>query len=279
MLNKLWNSYFENYKKLIIIPITLIILMSGSLITNKLIYGEFVSKDVSLKGGYQARITTNTPLNLTSLNDVEITVITNPITGELKGYDLVSEKEITSQQLSEILNVNEEDVSVGYKSATIAQNFYHQSIIAILIAFALMGGVVYYYFRQVGPTISITLSTLFDVIGLLGLMNVLGLKLSSASIGALLMIIGYSTDSDVLLSTNIFKRKDDSLKSRMLRAFKAEITMDSAALIVFATMYLLTINKIIKDIAIILFFGIIFDLINTWLGTAAVQRMLLKKEK
>ena len=114
---------------------------------------------------------------------------------------------------------------------------------------------------------------------ILGLMSILGIELSAGAIGAMLMMIGYSTDSDILLATNIIKRREGTLEERMKRAIKSEITMGVAAFVAFFVMYSLSTIEVIKQIAIILLFGLIFDVINTWLGNAGFQRLYLEYKK
>ena len=286
---KAWKYYFKNYKKLTLIPIILSLIMFGALGYSKITTGEFFQKDVSVKGGYTATITINQEINVQELTPefgkLEIRIIRDALQTNIQGYELLGEQELVSTELITFFQENygitltNDDVSIGFQSAAIAKTFFEQATKALLLAFILMGGVVFYYFRKPSPSISIILSTFLDVICILGAMNILGIKVSTASIGALLMIVGYSTDSDKLLSTNILKRKDKPLKERMLRAFKTELTIDVAAFVVFATMFLLSNVIMIKEIALILLLGIFFDLINTWFGTAALQRILVVEKK
>jgi preprotein translocase subunit SecF len=290
--SKAWNYYYKNYKKLVIIPLILIIVMTSVLAYTKITTGEFFAKDVSVKGGYTATVTTSQELNvqdlsskLSFLDNPEIRVIKDALQTQILGYEIISEKNLTSTQIIDFfadeygITLDSQQVSIGFQSAAIASTFFEQATKALLLAFLLMGAVVFYYFRKPASSLSIILSTLLDVICILGTMNWLGIKVSTASIGALLMIVGYSADSDILLSTNIIKRKDKPLKERMLRAFKTEMTINLAAFAVFATMFLLSNVVMIKEIAIILLFGVFYDFINTWLGTAALQRVLVVERK
>jgi len=280
-LSKVWKIYFEHYRKFMIIPVILLLITGGSLVYNKFSTGEFISKDVTLKGGYQARISTNESLDFSvlGLTDLDVKVIRSPISSALRGYDLVTANELNTNDLGQALGVDPSVISVAYKSSNIAASFYNQAMLILALSFILMGAVVFYYFRELPPSVSIITSTLLDVIGLLGFMNLMGIQLSTASIGALLMIIGYSTDSDILLSTNIIKRTDGTLSERMLRALRTELTIDISAISVFAIMFLLSNNAIIKSISIILLFGVFFDVINTWLGTAGIQRIILGRRQ
>ncbi len=290
-LGKVWDFYFNNYKKMSIIPLALLIVMVAAIFYTHLTIGDFFQKDVSLKGGYTYQISTNATINvndlaskLTFMQSPDIQVIKNALQTQVQGYEITTETNVTTEKVVEFfnsnydLNLTENSIALAFQSPTIASSFFAQATKAVILAFVLMGAVVFYYFRKPAPSLSIILSTLMDVICVIGVMDVLGLKMSTAAIGSILMIIGYSTDSDVLMSTNILLRRDKPLRDRMLRAFKTEITMDIAAAVVFTVMLVLSNVSMIKEIALILLLGVWFDVINTWLGTATIQRMMMVKE-
>jgi preprotein translocase subunit SecF len=76
-----------------------------------------------------------------------------------------------------------------------------------------------------------------------------------------------------LLATNIFIKKEGNLKDKLYSALKTELTMNSTALITFIIMFLLTSVDAIKQISLVLIVGMFFDLLNTWLGSASIQRI------
>jgi preprotein translocase subunit SecF len=91
------------------------------------------------------------------------------------------------------------------------------------------------------------------------------------------MIIGYSTDSDILLATYILKRKEGTLMERIKHGIKVELTVDIAAYVVYLIMFMLSNIEIIKHIALIMLLGTTFDVINTWIQNAGLQRMYLER--
>lgn len=292
--DRIWSFYFKEYRKIVLVPFLLLLLSAGLLGYNKLTTGEFIEKGISLKGGYTATIELSTEISTESLagtlenegfESVEIRLLKDPITGTISGYDLFTETNITISQIQDIflrdysITLSDEQISFAFQSATIADTFYRQAVIALLFAFLLMGAVVFFYFKTLATSFSIIFSTLSDVLCVLAFMNLFGMKLSIASLGALLMIIGYSADSDVILATNIIKRKDGTLEERMKRAIKTEIIMNIAALSVYTLMFIFSNVQMIKEIAFVLLLGILFDIINTWLGNANIQRILAVDRK
>ncbi|PIN99644.1 hypothetical protein COT72_05190 [archaeon CG10_big_fil_rev_8_21_14_0_10_43_11] len=289
VLDRVWEFYFREYKKLFLIPLMLLVFFSASLAYSKITTGEFFQKGVSLKGGYSVTIETSyqfdadllaKQLTQAGFFDVDVRTLNDAFTSGISGYDITSESELTAETIKTFfqntydLALDDAHLSFGFQSATIATTFFRQASVALIIAFVLMGAVVFYYFRQPVSSFSIIFSTLSDIIAVLATLNLLGIKLSVASLGALLIIIGYSADSDVLLATNILKRKDAPLKDRIKRAIKTEIVMDVAALSVYAIMFVFSNVQMIREIALVLLLGIVYDVINTWLGNVVFQRVV-----
>ena len=281
LFDKVFDYYFNNYKKLLILPIIVLLLLISSIIYTKATTGEYVQKDISLTGGVSVIINTNQEIDVTDLQNRfelnEVRFLREFTTQEITGIEILNQEQINTQEILDYLNskgiiVTSEDLNVLFVSSVLANTFIKQATITLLISFLLMSLVIYFYFRNWLSAASIVLSTVSDVIGVIALMNILGIKLGIASIGAILMLIGYSSDSDVLLATKIIREKDQPLKVRMKQALKTELTMDFAAIAVFSTMAFVSNNSIIKEIGIVLLFGIFFDFFNTWIQNASVQR-------
>jgi len=283
-----WKIYDEEYKKLLVIPLVILAFFGGVIIYTKLTTGEYFAKDISLKGGTSITFYTDTELSGVGDwlknswgDDTQLIIISNPL-GGFKGYDFRIGQELTIDEVNEKLStlagrpVEPDEFSMGLQGASIAKNFFNESLIIITISFILMGCVALYYFKSVIPAISITFSTIADVIVIIGVLNLLGESLSVAGIGAILMIIGMSTDSDMLLAANIIKRRDEGLIKRLKRSFKTELTMSMAAITTSLVMYSLTSIDMIRSIALILMIGSLSDVINTWILSAGMQRLYME---
>lgn len=68
-------------------------------------------------------------------------------------------------------------------------------------------------------------SALSDIVVTVAVINILGIKMGTAGIAALLMLIGYSIDTDIMLTTKVLKRKDTSIHKAVRKAFKTGMTM------------------------------------------------------
>lgn len=291
--DRLLEIYEKDYKKLMIIPFAILIFFIGVLFVSQAMTGEMLQRDISLKGGTAITIYSQIDLNIdeieqaTSLtfgtDDVVVRRLMDATQQSILGYDIQVGLELTESEIMVPLgtalgiDIDNENTSVAVQSATIAESFFQEMIFVLSIAFILMSLVVFYYFRSPVPAGSIILSTVSDVICVLGVMSLLNFKLSIASIGAFLMIIGYSTQSDILLATYILKRKEGTLMDRIKHAIRIELTMDVAAYVVYFIMFTLSNIDIIKHIAFIMLLGTTFDVMNTWIQNAGLQRFYLER--
>lgn len=284
--------YEKEYKKLLIIPISLILFFSSVILYTKITTGEFFYKDVTLKGGTGVTIYSQKVVDLAEFDkflenetgtDVEIKKLINPITHTIIGYDIQLSKEIEKNEIIPLLEqelgeINETSISIGTQSPQIASSFFRDAFVVITVSFILIGIVTYYYFRNIVRCFTILISTIGDIICILGVLNLMGVKLSTASIGAFLMIIAFSTDSDVIIATYMLKKKEGKLIERIKRGIKTCATMEISAGLTFGLMLLLSNVDVIKNISLILFLDTIFDTINTWIFTTGLQRIQLERK-
>ncbi|KPN30286.1 protein-export membrane protein SecF [Halolamina pelagica] len=149
-----------------------------------------------------------------------------------------------------------------------------QAIGGIVIAFAGMSVLVFAMFRTFVPSIAVVVSAFSDVVVPLALMNVLGIQLTLGSVAALLMIIGYSVDSDILLNNHVLRRQGSFYESAY-RAMETGITMTVTSI---AAMTVMTIVAtafgigLLSSIGLILVFGLATDLLNTYMLNMSLLR-------
>ncbi len=289
MINKIFDLYFNNYKVFLIIPLLLLLVNIYIIYDTYAKTGSFIYMDSSLKGGESFTFTYNEELDTddfvsflsSKLNttDIDVVLLRNRLSNSILGYEIQTEEGINKTDIQSAVEqyikkeLDDKDISFGTQSSVIGSSFLRDAIRLLVVGFFLMTLVSYFSFKNIIPAVSITFSTLSDFVGIIALLDLLHIKVSVVTIGALLMIIGYSTDSDILLATNILKREDGKLRDRMFRAISTELTMDLAAVVTFSIMYLLSSVEIIKHIAFILLIGIFFDIINTWGQNAGLQRI------
>ena len=86
------------------------------------------------------------------------------------------------------------------------------------------------------------------------------------------MLIGYSVDTDVLLTSRALRTKTGTLNQRIYRAFRTGSFMTITALIAVIPAFFLVTNlpDSFRQIFFILMLGLFADLVNTWLTNASI---------
>ncbi len=280
----------KNYKLLLLIPLSLLLF---SIIYMGVFYSQnqdFIHKDISLTGG--TSVTINEKINMVNLKNNLSDKLENIKTREI--YDLITREQIATiietktdgQQTKQVLEdylgyeLNEENSSFEFTGPSLSESFYKQLLIAILFAFAFMAIVVFIIFRNLVPSAAVIISAFADILMTLVLVNLLGIQMSSAGIIAFLMLIGYSVDTDILLTTKVLKR-EGPLNKRIFGAFKTGTTMTLTSLlaITFALVIVSSFSNILTQIFMILAIGLGFDLLNTWITNVSILKWYVKKKK
>jgi preprotein translocase subunit SecF len=163
--------------------------------------------------------------------------------------------------------------------AALGQQFFRQTVIAIIIAFFAMGIVVFITFRKTVPSLFVILAASSDMICTLAVVSLMGVKLSTAGVAAFLMLIGYSVDTDILLTTRVIRRKEGTIFQRITGAMKTGMTMSMTSFLAAIVAYTFTTSDIIKQIMLIIIIGLAFDMLNTWIQNAGILRWHLERKQ
>ena len=275
---------------MLIIPVIIMLL---SLVYLGIFYSknhDFINKDTSLVGGTTITLTSKVtqeslePQLKQKFPDVSFRKLTDLSTG--KQIALVVESSASSDELKsaieQILNIKltEQNSSIEFTGPTLSQGFYKQLIIALVISFVLMSIVIFVLFRTFIPSIAVIFAAFSDIIMPLALLDYLGVKISAAGIAAFLMLIGYSVDTDILLTTRALKKREGTLNQRIYGAFKTGIFMTLTALVaVLPAFFIVTgLPDSFRQIFLILALGLFADIINTWLTNVGIIKWYCDKK-
>ena len=210
-IDSLKDFYDKRYRLLFVLTAILIISSVIFIFFFHLQTNDFIYKDISLSGGTLVTINSNN-LSVTklqqdlsgSLGDIQVNSIKDMITQEQKAVQIQTTENATAarQIISDYLgyNLTNQNSSFEFTSPTLGSDFYQQLILAILIAFVFMSIVVFILFRTFVPSGAVVLSAFADILMTLVVVDMIGMRLSSAGIIAFLMLIGYSVDTDILLT-------------------------------------------------------------------------------
>jgi len=268
--NKTKNFHDKHYKLFLLVPLLFLVFSLAYM-------GIFYSKNkdsTALKQALSEKledINTKEIYDLVTREQIAVVVETKTQTDE------------TRKILEEYLNyeLNSENSSFEFTGSALSESFYQQLLIAILFAFIFMAIVVFIIFRTFVPSAAVIISAFADILMTLVFVNIIGMKLSSAGIIAFLMLIGYSVDTDILLTTRILKRTEGSLNQRIFKAFKTGITMTLTSLlaVTFALVVVVSFSEVLSQIFSILVIGLSFDLLNTWITNVSILKWYMEKKE
>jgi len=292
MLSNLTELYLKKYKQLLAITFILLLVFAGVLVFNRISTGEFIEKDVSLSGGTLITVQSDLDFELQELEaavgqelDSSVNVRKlQALGGTSVGYSFTIKEGIdTETALQAIgsagLDVGEGKYTIEEASSAISETFWQNTLMAIAIAFAAMSIVVFIYFRLLIPSLAVILAAASDIIGTLAVMNLLGIELSIGGVAALLMIIGYSVDTDILLTTKLLKRKESETADRIKSSVKTGMTMQLTAIAAMLVLYFVSPAEVLKQIAAILIIGLIIDIPTTWIQNTGIMLWYLEMKE
>jgi len=183
------------------------------------------------------------------------------------------------EELNGILSTRYANAKIDHIGETFGQTLQQQAAIALIFSFIGMAIVVFIAFRTFVPSVAVIISAFSDIVIAAACMNVAGVPLTLGTTAALLMLIGYSVDSDILLTTRILKRKG-KLEDKLTGAFRTGFIMTTTTISAIAAMLVVSSIggiEVITQISIVLLFGLIIDLMNTWMLNAGILKLYVER--
>lgn len=282
------NWYDKYYKLFLLLSLGLLGLAVAYLFIFYSQVGDFMYKDVSLTGG-----TTLTVYAQIAIEDVEAIMPEDAVvrqlsdlqTGRQIGFSVESAAEVQEikPRLESLLgyNLTDENSSIEFTGSALSESFYRDLLRALIIAFILMAIVVFIIFRTAVPALAVILAALTDILITLAVVDFFGFRLSTAGIAAFLMLLGYSVDTDIMLTNRALRRRESVLNTRIKSAFITGLTMTLTSFIAVFTALLVSmqVSSVLTEIFMILSIGLVVDLASTWLGNASILKLYCEKKK
>ncbi|MDM7912295.1 MAG: protein translocase subunit SecF, partial [Methanotrichaceae archaeon] len=192
-------------------------------------------------------------------------------------------------QLVKLANDQFESPDIRHMGPIYSKELQSQVARYLPLSFILMAIVVFVVFRELVVSGLVVICALADILTAAASMNLTGVELSLGTVAALLMLIGYSVDTDILLSMRVLKRKgdvDEKIKGAMgtgLTMAGTTIAAVISLIIISNFLYLIvpsfTRMDVIADMTTVLIFGLAADVFNTWVTNAQGLRWYLGRSK
>nr|WP_321352032.1 protein translocase subunit SecF [uncultured Methanoregula sp.] len=276
------NYNIEKYspKQLVILPFVLLVISLVIIGFNVATTGMPVTPGMEFAGGYSYSVTTTqTDDQIHAVfSDYPLVSIKDGINGKLLQFGPMDQAKLDSLQ-----GVVEKNYPVHEAMASIDPTFgksnQSMAVIALIISFIGMSIVVFVSFRTFIPSCAVVLSAFADMAMTAAAMSLLGLTLTLGTTAALLMLIGYSVDSDILLTTRVLKRQG-KLNEKLSGAFHTGIIMTSTTFAAATAMFIVSWLggvEIMWEISAVLLIGLAADILNTWLTNAGILKWYVQK--
>ena len=252
----------------------------------KSVYVEFLgektllqAQDLMKKGDYQQAVSLLKPttgqLNVSNL----------PVKDQADNYFSVARQNFKSKLIT-FLSVNlhspESQLNLQEIGPSLGNFFLKQSTTAIILAFVFIVLLIFYYFRTFVLSFAAAQSAFFDVLMAYAVLGAFHIPLSLATFAPLLMLIGYSIDTDIMLNDRMIKRKTGTKFGRLRGALKTGLTMTLTAL--FTMLSLLIVSyyaniTVLFDISLMMVAGLLADIVATWFTNVVLVLWLMENRE
>ena len=288
-LTELLDNFVKTHdnRQLLAIPLAILAVSLAILLVSFISSGSPVDLGMEFQGGTQISVeTTDSPAKLEEMySSYDLTDVRQAGSRVIMQFGVMDNEQ--QHQLENDITSRYSNVQIQQVGPIYGRDLQVQAVQALIISFIGMSLVVFLLFRTLIPSLAIILSAFSDIMIAAAFMKVAGIELSLGTLAALLMLIGYSVDSDILLTNRVLKRRG-TIEEKISRAMKIGITMTTTTLAALAVMYIVSTYSylvipsftqitLLSQISIVLIAGLIADMTNTWLLNTGILRWYVSK--
>lgn len=277
MIFRIYESYWKLW---LVVPLIMLFVSAAILANNVLSTGFILQRDVELSGGKLINVEVG-GADMAALQKLlpDATIhLTQGATSSLRiqvAFD-ANESEVMEKLAGAAAIIGAPTIrSVG---PVLGDLFWRQTQIALITAFALMALFVFILFRNPVASSIVILAATADILTTMAILSVLDVKLSLAVLGALLMIIGYSVDTNILLTSSLIKAKKEEIPEKLRASIKTGVTMLMTIMAALLAIFFVSGSFVLEQIALVLIIGTLMDIPTTWLGNAGWLRLWLLRK-
>lgn len=275
------------FPKTILIPLVILLISIIILGYNFSSTGDFILRDIDLKGGTLISIETDSPVDSTKIETL--------LTGRY-GSALVSSIQTTTGygvdiQVGKDVNVDEiiksvKELGVPVKSFSsesigsfLGNLFFEQVVFILAVGFVLMSIVIFLVYRSPVTSFGIVFASLANILTTLAITSLLGIKISFAGFAALLMLIAYTVDTNIVLTNKVLRVLPENFKTQYKKALSTGLTLIVTITLTMLVVLLLSPSKLLLNVSQILIVGFIFDLPYTWIFNSTVLEWWVNRKR
>ncbi|MBI5229512.1 hypothetical protein HY991_05350 [Candidatus Micrarchaeota archaeon] len=174
------------------------------------------------------------------------------------------------------------DYSFKEVGSSLSKFFFAKTYEVIFYAFVLSAIIIFFVIRNIIASVAVISGAFSDIWITLGLMSILNIPLNLASVAAILMLIGFSLETDCMLTIRVMKRTEDTPEIRAYEAMKTGFLMNLCAIGSFGVLVLVSMWLQIPtyyQIGTVAVMGSIVDFIATWLANAIMVLWYVERQQ
>lgn len=285
-----FNRIYADYGRWFLIPVLLFVMSLVVIGGQYAVNGNVLDKGVVFSGGTEVTYQVDGDFNTVEIEEIfasqgrpgSSALIEQTQNGSLLRVTVPPpqlENESVAESMLEnnsIRNLNVEVQQFYFATSSVADSFFTQAVWAFILAFTIMSIVIFTSFRDLVPAFAVVLAASADIIFTIAAMSLLDIPITLGSLSALLMLIGYSVDTDIVLSSRVLKQKRGSLRDRIWSSVKTGVTMSSGGIAAFTLLYLISMYLVgpseLSAVASVMVIGLLADIPFTWFGNAYILK-------
>ena len=293
----LFNDVYEDYDKYLYVPVALIILSVLALLAGYVTQGPAIQLGQDFTGGTTITYDLNQEIDTNTINQI-FAEAGHPgsnaiVVGENQSMLQVTAPppEITRDEAVTIMsdnsirsfNITDDDIlSRDFSEKERGERLLMLATWTFILAFSIMSLVIFISFRDLIPSLAVIFAASADILFAVAAMSVLKIPLTPGSLSALLMLIGYSVDTDIVLSSRVLKQKKGSIKDRIWSSTKTGVTMSAGGIAGFAILYIVSMLLVgpstLSVLSSVMVIGLLADMPFTWFGNAIILKKYVEGE-
>jgi preprotein translocase subunit SecF len=266
--------------QLVIIPLVILVISIVLLSLNMINTGMPVTPGIDFSGGTAVTVITPDTRDqiLTTFSGYPLIDVAEGVNnGKFLKFRSMDDAQFRS--LTSLISQKYPDAKIDQIGESFGKTLQYQAVLALIFSFIGMAIVIFLAFRTFVPAAAVVFSAFADMVMTAAAMNIIGIPLSLGTVAALLMLIGYSVDSDILLTNRVLKRQG-KLNEKLTGAFTTGMIMTSTTLAATAALFIVSwfgSVQILMEISAVLLIGLVFDIMNTWLTNAGILKWYASK--
>lgn len=288
----LFDRIYENYDRYALIPVALIIFSLALLGFGYISEGPAISLGQDFTGGTTITYAVNQEFDTAQIQQIfsskghpgsgairieqengSLLQVTTPPPeiGTREAIDILSNNSIKNFDISE-----EDILSRNFSQKQLGERLLMLAAWTFILAFSIMSVVIFVSFRDLIPSLAVIFAASADILFSISVMSALNIPMTPGSLSALLMLIGYSVDTDIVLSSRTLKQRRGSIKERIWSSTKTGVTMSAGGIAGFSILYVVSMALVgpseLSMLASVMVIGLLADMPFTWFGNAYILK-------